>query len=113
MLGSLVWALADYWPGNMGDTPIPGVNPSFFDFTFNTFIDPAGSVMLGFLLAVLGAVFVVRYLPQTTLGGRLILQHSVGVADPVVTAGGTASNKDSELPLWAQLAWPFRSLSER
>ena len=98
VLGSLVWALADYWPGNMGDTPIPGVNPSFFDFTLNTFIDPAVSVMLGFLLAVLGAVFVVRYLPQTTLGGRLILQHSVGVADPVVTAGGTASNKDSELP---------------
>ena len=23
VFGSLIWALADYWPGNMGDTPIP------------------------------------------------------------------------------------------
>ena len=98
VFGSLIWALADYWPGNMGDTPIPGVNPGLFDFTLNTFIDPAGSVMLGFLVAVAGAVFVVRYLPQTPLGGRMILQQCVGVADSIVTAGGTASNQDTELP---------------
>ena len=30
--------------------------------------------------------------------GRIILQEAVGGADPVVTAGGTVSNHDAELP---------------
>ena len=98
VLGSLIWALADYWPGNMGETPVETVAPGLFDFTYRTFLDPAGSVMFGFLLAVVGAALVVRYMPQTSFGGRFILQKTVGVADPVVTAGGTASNQDVELP---------------
>ena len=98
VLGSLIWALADYWPGNMGDTPLKGEGPRILDFTLDTFLQPTGTVVLGFLIAVVGAVLLVRLLPNAPLWGRLVLQTSVGTLDPVVSAGGSVHNEDSNLP---------------
>jgi membrane-bound serine protease (ClpP class) len=98
ILGSLIWSLADYWPGNMGDTILEEDGGRILDFTLDTFLQPSGSVMIGFLIAVVGSVLVVRFLPHTPLWGRLVLQTSVGKLDPVVTAGGSASNEDAQLP---------------
>jgi membrane-bound serine protease (ClpP class) len=98
VLGSLIWALADYWPGNMGDTVLEEDGIRILDFTFDTFLQPSFSVMVGFLIAVAGSVLVVRFLPHTPLWSRFVLQTSVGKLDPVVTAGGSASNEDAKLP---------------
>jgi len=98
VLGSLIWALADYWPGNMGDIVLEEDGNRILDFTLDTFLQPSGSVMLGFLIAVVGSVIVIRFLPHTPLWGRLVLQTSVGKLDPFVTAGGSASNEDTQLP---------------
>ena len=98
VLGSLIWAMADYWPGHMGDMPPGDGTLPFLDFGFSYFLKPAADVMLGFLIAVVGAVFMVKFLPRTLLWDRIVLQEAVGNMDPMVSGGGSAINQDPTLP---------------
>ena len=98
IIGSLVYALADYWPGQMGDTPFDGQGKQFFDFTVETFLKPTIQVLQGFLIAGFGALLAVQFLPKTTFWNRMILSNMSGKLDPVVSSGGQSSNQDVELP---------------
>ncbi len=98
IIGSLVYALADYWPGNMGDNVFDGQEIPFFDFTVETFLHPTIQVLQGFLIAAVGAMIAIQILPRTSFWNQLVLQKSVGTMDPVVSAGGVSSNQDLELP---------------
>ena len=98
ILGSLVYALADYWPGQMGGTPFEGQGKQIFDFTIDTFLKPMVQVLQGFLIAGLGALLAVQFLPKMSIWNQLILDKVSGRLDPVVSAGGQSSNQDSELP---------------
>ena len=65
MLGSLVWALADFWPHQ------PSFDPTVF-------VQPLASVGLGVLIAgVLGALLV-RFLPKSWFFDRMVLTSAVG-----------------------------------
>jgi membrane-bound serine protease (ClpP class) len=65
MLGSLVWALADFWPHQ--PTFDPGV-----------FVQPLASVGLGLLIAIVSGALLLRFLPKSWFFDRLVLTSSVG-----------------------------------
>jgi membrane-bound serine protease (ClpP class) len=98
ILGSLVYALADYWPGQMGGTPFEGQGKQVFDFTVETFLKPLVQVLQAFLIAGFGALMAVQFLPKTGFWNQLVLDKVSGRLDPLVTAGGQSSNQDTELP---------------
>jgi membrane-bound serine protease (ClpP class) len=68
MFGSLVWALADIWPGE----PV--------EFTADTFLGPIGDVMFGIVIAIVGAVVLARVLPRSLLWDRLVLNTALGAS---------------------------------
>ena len=98
VIGSLIYAIADYWPGNMGDFTFDEDSIQIFDFTLSTFLKPAVQVVQGFILAIIGATIAVRLLPKTSFWNKIVLESSVGKLDPVVSAGGASSNQDTALP---------------
>jgi membrane-bound serine protease (ClpP class) len=98
VIGSLIYAIADYWPGNMGDFTFDEDSIQIFDFTLGTFLKPAVQVVQGFILAIIGAMIAVRLLPKTSFWNKIVLESSVGKLDPVVSAGGASSNQDTALP---------------
>ena len=65
MLGSLVWSMADLWPNE----PI--------DFTSGVFVGPILSVLLGLLIALVGAVTLAAVLPRRWFWGRMVLNAAV------------------------------------
>lgn len=80
MLGSLVWAMADLWPGE----PIP--------LSGDVFVRPLANVMAGVILAVLLFLALLKFLPKGGLWGRMVLESAVGgepVAARALAGGGT------------------------
>jgi membrane-bound serine protease (ClpP class) len=65
MLGSLLWGMADIWPGD------------FFKLTPGVFFKPAYTLSLGFLFAVVLFAAVARFLPKTSIWSRLVLSTEV------------------------------------
>jgi len=65
MLGSLVWALADFWPGQ------PSVD-------LHVFLQPLASVGLGLLIAIVLGAMLVRFLPKSWFFSRMVLTSTVG-----------------------------------
>ena len=98
VIGSLIYAIADYWPGNMGDFTMDEDSFQIFDFTLGTFLRPAVQVVQGFILAIIGAMIVVKLLPKTSFWNKIVLESSVGTLDPVISSGGVSSNQDAALP---------------
>ncbi|HEY9155924.1 MAG TPA: NfeD family protein, partial [Opitutaceae bacterium] len=65
MLGSLVWALADFWPHQ----------PTF---DLSVFVQPLANVGLGLLIAVISGALLVRFLPKSWFFDRMVLRSAVG-----------------------------------
>jgi membrane-bound serine protease (ClpP class) len=90
MIGSLVWALADLWPG----VPV--------EFSADNFLAPLGEVALGIVIAIAGALLLARLFPRSLLWDRMVLGaeiagNSAGAAsiavpdgDPIVGKRGRA-----------------------
>ena len=81
MLGSLLWAMADIWPNE--PVVISG----------DLFMGPLINLSLGLVVAIAGAVFVLRFLPRGWFWDRMILNAAVGqtqaaaiAAPPVATS---------------------------
>ena len=73
MLGSLVWAMADLWPGQ----------PLTVAWSGDAFVAPLQNLGLGLLLAVaLGAVLI-RYLPHGWVWDKLVVGSAIGGAAQV------------------------------
>ena len=66
MLGSLLWAMVDYWPGGQ------------MDFTFEMFEKPLLQLMYGLSIAIAGALVLARFLKGSWLGRQLVLEDAVG-----------------------------------
>lgn len=78
MLGSLVWAMTDLWPGE----PIP--------LTGDVFVRPLLNMMAGVTLAVVLFAAILRFLPKGGLWGKMVLDAAVA-GEPVAAralAGG-------------------------
>jgi membrane-bound serine protease (ClpP class) len=80
MLGSLVWAMTDLWPGE----PIP--------ISTGIFVRPLLSVLTGVLLAVVLFLAILRFLPRGGLWGHMVLDAAVagepdGQTNPVSLIG--------------------------
>jgi membrane-bound serine protease (ClpP class) len=68
MLGSLVWALADLWPG----TP-----QSPRELRLDDFLGPLRDVGLGVVIAIALALALARFLPRSWVWDRLVLQGAI------------------------------------
>lgn len=66
IVGSLVWSMADIWP----DEPI---NMSIFTM-------PLLNFFIGAVIAVVGSLFIARFLPKTWVWNKLVLQTSLANA---------------------------------
>lgn len=66
MLGSLVWAMADVWPGDG------------FAWDPSAFTRPVVDLFLGMIIAGSGLAIFGKMLPKTSLWSHLVLQASVG-----------------------------------
>ena len=86
MLGSLVWSTADVWPDE-GFSIDPGI-----------FLVPLYEVGFGLLFAIVGLIFVWRFLPKTSVWNKLVLSTSLAPADPVLAGGGSSLDSGSSLP---------------
>ncbi len=78
MLGSLVWAMTDLWPGE----PIP--------LSDGVFVRPLVNVMAGVIIAVVLFLAILKFLPQGGLWGRMVLHAAVAGEPPAprALAGG-------------------------
>ncbi len=76
MLGSLVWAMADLWPGV----------PFTVAWSGDTFVAPLQNLGLGLALAVGLGVILARFLPQGWIWDKMIVGTTIGGAAQV--AGG-------------------------
>ena len=74
MLGSLVWAMTDLWPGQ----PV--------SFSGDLLVRPLVNVMTGTVLAIVLFLLILRFLPRGGLWGNMVLESAVGgaPADPRV-----------------------------
>ena len=80
MFGSLVWAMADLWPGE----PVP--------LSGDVFLRPLANVLAGVILAVVLFLALLKFLPKGGLWGRMVLDTAVGgepVAARALTGGGS------------------------
>lgn len=66
VLGSIVWALADIWPG-----------PDF-QITFDLFVQPLIDLAIGLIIAIGGIILVGRFFLKTWIWDALVLRSSVG-----------------------------------
>jgi membrane-bound serine protease (ClpP class) len=77
MLGSLVWAMADLWPGQ----------PLREAWSADAFVQPLRNVGLGMALALVLGVVLLRYLPKGWVWDKMIVRTAVAGA---AQAAGTA-----------------------
>lgn len=79
MLGSLVWSMADLWPGEE------------VEFSAEVFMGPLLSMMTGVGIALVAFLLLLRFLPRGGLWGRMVLETSVGgnPGGPQPLAGGS------------------------
>lgn len=64
IFGSLIWAMADLWPG----VPLGAA------WSANVFLMPFVNLGLGLALAILGALALIRFLPHEWIWDRLVVQ---------------------------------------
>jgi membrane-bound serine protease (ClpP class) len=84
MLGSLVWAMADIWPS----TPVA--------FSGDIFLSPMANLGAGLGIATVLALVLFKYLPESWLWGRLVLQQSIGAnAQTAGTSPETTADLDA------------------
>lgn len=79
MLGSLVWAMTDLWPGEA--IPLSG----------DVFVRPLLNMMAGVILAVVLFLAILRFLPKGGLWGQMVLDAAVAgepVAARAIAGGG-------------------------
>lgn len=88
ILGALMWSMADIWPSG----------PSGVDFEPAVLLQPLQDLIIGLLIALVGAVLVWRFLPKSWYYDMLVLSGGVASADPVTAGGGSSLDKGSELP---------------
>ncbi len=69
VVGSMLWAMVDYWPGGT------------FEFTWEVFTLPVYNLTLGIGLATFGAILLARILPHSILFNRMVLATDVGHGD--------------------------------
>jgi membrane-bound serine protease (ClpP class) len=81
MLGSLVWAMADIWPGE----PLK--------FTGDLFVEPLTNLGLGIVIALAFGIALVRYLPRGWMWDRMILASAI--AADAQGGHGNASGKEA------------------
>lgn len=72
VLGSIVWALADIWPGQE------------FQITPELFVQPLIDLAIGLIIACIGVVIVGRFLLGSWIWDLLILRTSVGAQSTVI-----------------------------
>lgn len=80
MVGSLLWAMVDYWPG--GQT----------DFTLDLFVLPLVNLIYGLAIALVGAWVLSRFLKGSWVERQLVLGDTVSGA-----TGGEARSKAAEV----------------
>jgi membrane-bound serine protease (ClpP class) len=66
MLGSLLWGMADIWPGEA------------FEVTPGLFVQPLVNLSVGIALAGVGVVVLLRFLPEGWVWDRLVIKGVVG-----------------------------------
>ncbi|MFT3868531.1 MAG: NfeD family protein [Nibricoccus sp.] len=76
MAGSLVWAMADFWPNQ----------PISVTWSSDMLVQPMVNLGLGILIAAILAVMLLKYLPQGWVWDRLVVGATVGGSAQV--AGG-------------------------
>ncbi len=81
MLGSLVWAMTDLWPGE----PIP--------LTGDIFVRPLLNMMAGVILAVVLFLAILRFLPKGGLWGHMVLDAAVR-GEPAAVRSLNGGNSD-------------------
>ena len=90
MLGSLVWSMADLWPGQ----------PLTVAWSGDVFLAPLQNVGLGLVLAVALGAALARFLPRGWLWDRLVVGSTIGGAAQV--AGGAPQTADEIATLVGQ-----------
>jgi membrane-bound serine protease (ClpP class) len=78
MLGSLLWAMVDFWPAGTGS--ISG----------EMFIEPTVNLIYGLSIALLGAIVLARLLKGSAVEGALVLSSAVGDSE----GAGVEPNKE-------------------
>jgi len=86
VLGSLIWSLADVWPGKS------------FDLKPEIFWPPVYQLALSVSIAILGAMLIWRFLPKSWFWDRLMLTGGVAAPNPLTAGGGSSLDSDVELP---------------
>lgn len=73
MLGSLVWAMADLWPGQ----------PLTVAWSGHAFVEPLQNLGLGLVLALALGAALIRYLPRGWVWDKLVVGSAIGGAAQV------------------------------
>ena len=87
MLGSLVWAMADLWPGV----------PLSTAWSTDVFTAPLQNLGLGLALAVLLAVALARYLPKGWVWDKMVVGSAIGGAAQVAGIAPDAAHELRDL----------------
>ena len=88
ILGALIWSMADIWPSG----------PGGIDFDPAALLQPLQNLMIGLIIAVVGAVLLWRFLPKSWYYDMLVLSGGVAPADPLTAGGGSSLDGSSQLP---------------
>ena len=83
MLGSLVWAMADLWPGV----------PFTVAWSGDAFIVPLQNLAFGLLLAAGLGIALARFLPQGWIWDRMIVATTIGGSAQVAGGGPSAARE--------------------
>lgn len=86
VLGSLIWSLADVWPGNS------------FDFSPDIFWPPVYELALSLSISILGALLIWRFLPKSWVWDKVTLSGGVAAPNPLTAGGGSSFDTEVELP---------------
>ncbi len=86
VLGSLIWSLADVWPGKS------------FDLKPEIFWPPVYQLALSVSIAILGAMLIWRFLPKSWVWDKLMLAGGVAAPNPLTSGGGSSFDSEVELP---------------
>jgi len=82
MLGSLVWSMADIWPNE----PI--------SFSADVFMQPFANLLMAIVVAAVGGVAVIRFLPSGWFWDRMVLAAAVGKTQVVTDAKSDTGGDD-------------------
>ena len=83
IVGSLLWAMADIWPGEN------------FTFTPALFYIPVIKLCIGLIIALVGMVIVSKFLPKTRLWNGMVLSSAVKKQDRALAVAGKGDDQSS------------------